>query len=242
MSCNEYASYFVQHPAVNQLVRYLDKTAGREKTLLLLQYLCRLLGALQTPSPGSNALRLAAQFALTRKLLRFLKPLNHLQTAAQLHANTLLADPVARCLGVLRQLGYAAYLTLDQVNLLRILRILPTTPTTAKRVPRWANWCWALALASSLLLDGRKVQVARAKIAELSATTESGDDEKRSAARRDAEAQQHGALRKLAWDALDALIVANNLGFVASGEQYVGAAGVVTSLMGVREVWQGCAK
>lgn len=242
MSCNEYASYFVQHPAVNQLVRYLDKTAGREKTLRLLQYLCRLLGALQTPSPGSNALLLAAQFALTRKLLRFLKPLNHLQTAAQLHANTLLADPVARCLGVLRQLGYAAYLTLDQVNLLRILRILPATPTTAKRVPRWANWCWALALASSLLLDGRKVQVARAKIAELSATTESGDDEKRSAARRDAEAQQHGALRKLAWDALDALIVANNLGFVASGEQYVGAAGVVTSLMGVREVWQGCAK
>lgn len=242
MSCNEYTSYFVQHPAVNQLVRYLDKTAGREKTLRLLQYLCRLLGALQTPSPGSNALRLAAQFALTRKLLRFLKPLNHLQTAAQLHANTLLADPVARCLGVLRQLGYAAYLTLDQVNLLRILRILPATPTTAKRVPRWANWCWALALASSLLLDGRKVQVARAKIAELSATADSGDDEKRSAARRDAEAQQHGALRKLAWDALDALIVANNLGFVASGEQYVGAAGVVTSLMGVREVWQGCAK
>ena len=236
MNCD----FFVQHPAVNQVVRYLDKTAGREKSLRLLQYLCRVIAALQG-SPGSNAPRLAAQFALTRKLLRFLKPINHLQNAAKLHANTLLADPVARTLGIVRQLGYAAYLTLDQVNLLRILGILPSTPGTAKRVPRWANWCWAIALSAALLLDGRKLQVARTKLAELGQSNED-EDEKNKAARKDAAIQQHGAVRKLAWDALDAFIVANNLGFLSAGEEYVGVAGVVTSIMGAGEVWDGCAQ
>lgn len=140
----------VYHPSVTRFVKFLDGSAGREKILRLLQYLARFL-AVQNSS--ALARQLQTQFTTVRKFLRFLKPLNHLQAAAKFYDNKLASDNVIRVCNILKNFFFAAYLSLDQVNLLRILKVIPVTILTSKKVPRWSNWCWLFGLLSGLVMD-----------------------------------------------------------------------------------------
>ena len=125
------------------MIKFLDTTAGREKVLRFLQYLSRFI-AFTSKSVQARSLQL--QFLLIRKVLRFLKPLNHLQLASKLFDNKLSAqDPVIRLASVAKNVFLAIYLGLDQINLLRLFKILPMGSNVKVngiinlKVPRWAN-------------------------------------------------------------------------------------------------------
>lgn len=225
----------VYHPSITRLVKFLDTTAGREKLLRLLQYLCRFL-AVQQSSVLSKQLQV--QFTLVRKLLRFFKPLNHLQTASKLYDQRLTGDFVVRILSIAKNLCYAGYLTLDQINLLRILRLVSTTNVTGKKIPRWTNWFWFFGLVSGLLLDVRNLQVSDLKLKELKESKEAIDSEKLSGFIKSSMKQKFAATRRLVWDSTDMFIVLNNLGFLQNREEYISLAGVATSVMGLQDLWK----
>ncbi|CCF56302.1 hypothetical protein KAFR_0A08680 [Kazachstania africana CBS 2517] len=223
----------VYHPTVTKLIKFLETTQGREKILRLLQYLSRFLAVQQS---SIYYRQLQAQFTLIRKVLRFLKPLNHLQAASKFYDDTISQDYLVRLCNIIKNLGYASYLSFDQINLLRMLRIVPSTNFTTVKVPRYCNWFWFIALISGLTLDIRKIQISELKLNQ-KISKDSIDKEKDSM--KHILLEKHSATRRLVWDSLDTFIVANNLGFFSNREDYVALAGVVTSLLGLQDLWKG---
>ncbi|QLL33113.1 hypothetical protein HG536_0E00230 [Torulaspora globosa] len=222
----------VYHPSVSRLIRFLDSTAGREKVLRLLQYLSRFLAFQQS---SVLAKQLQAQFTVVRKILRFLKPLNHLQAASKFYDNKLSGDALVRACNVIKNLAYAGYLSFDQVNLLRMLRLVPVTGFTAKRVPLWSNWCWFVGLLTGLVMDARKIQLAQQRIVALAEEKSEKYEEDKLLAK---SYQERGAaVRRLLWDAIDTFIVLNNLNFLHNEDGHVALAGVATSLFGLQDLW-----
>ncbi|CCD26147.2 Pex11p NDAI_0G03700 [Naumovozyma dairenensis CBS 421] len=239
----------VLHPTITHLVKFLDTTAGREKVLRLLQYLCRVI-ALNQKSPLAKGLQM--EFTMIRKLLRFLKPLNHLQLASKFLVMTSGKDEdfIIKYCNVLKNLFFAIYLSLDQVNLFRLLKLIPVTPFTGQKVPRWANFFWLFALVSGIVMDLRKIQTTEiqlrnelfAKKSEQSTTQVAGktvpspsfDKTKLKIITK----EKYAAVRRLVWDCADSFIVLNNLNYLKSRDDYVGMAGVVTSLFGLQDLWK----
>lgn len=224
----------VYHPSVSRLIRFLDSTAGREKVLRLLQYLSRFLAFQQS---SVLAKQLQAQFTVVRKILRFLKPLNHLQAASKFYDNKLSGDTLVRACNVTKNIAYAAYLSLDQINLLRMLRLVPATPFTGKKVPLWTNWCWFVGLLTGLLMDVRKIQLAQTRIVALASEEKSEKYEEDKLLAKTYQ-ERTSAVRRLLWDAIDTFIVLNNLNFLHNEDGYVALAGVATSLLGVQDLWK----
>ncbi|SCU98987.1 LANO_0F00386g1_1 [Lachancea nothofagi CBS 11611] len=224
----------VYHPSISRLVSLLDTSAGREKVLRLLQYLCRFLGFQYS---SILAKKLQMEFTTVRKILRFLKPLNHLQAASKFYDNKIANDNVVRWCNVAKNLAYAGYLTLDQINLLRILQLVPVTKLTGVKVPRWTNWCWFAGLVSGLVLDLRKLQVSQDRIQAL--VTDDGQKESGALELAKHYEDRASALKRLLWDLLDTFIVLNNLKFVDSPDGSIGLAGVATSLFGLQGLWEG---
>lgn len=222
----------VYHPLVEKLIKFLDTTAGREKVLRLLQYLSRFVAFNQ----GSLlAKSLQVQFTLVRKILRFLKPLNHLQSAGKLYNNKIGEDFIVRWCNVIKNLFYAGYLTMDQINLLRILKIIPLTKFNTSKVPKITNYFWFFGLLTGIVLDLRKLQLANLKVKE---EVTDADNEKVSKATDAACKAKHAAIRRLAWDLSDTFIVLNNLNYLSSREDVIGLAGVVTSFWGLQDLWK----
>ncbi|AET37765.1 Pex11p Ecym_2005 [Eremothecium cymbalariae DBVPG len=222
----------VYHPSITKLIHFLDTTAGREKALRLLQYLCRFLGF---QYKSILARQLQAQFTTTRKLLRFLKPLNHIQLAAKFYDNKIGPDEILRWANVVRNLFSAAYLALDQVNLLRIIKVIPVTPLTGKSVPRWTNWMWLGGLVAGIIGGLRNIEMAQKRIVSIA---EAGSEEKDQALLEASYQERFKAARKLVWDFLDMYIVLNNLGYLDSQDGSIGLAGVATSLFGLQDLWK----
>lgn len=224
----------VYHPSVTRLIKFLDSTGGREKALRLLQYLCRFLAVQQS---SVLAKQLQSQFTFVRKILRFLKPLNHLQAASKFYDNKLSGDSLVRYCNIAKNLAYAGYLTLDQVNLLRILKVVPVTPLTGKQIPRWTNWCWFFGLLSGLVLDLRKFQLSQTRIIALISEENSAEpDEKKLLSQ--AYQERYSSTRRLLWDAADTFIVLNNLNYLHNEDGYIALAGVATSLLGLQDLWK----
>lgn len=224
----------VYHPSVSRLIRFLDSTAGREKVLRLLQYLSRFLAFQQS---SVLAKQLQAQFTVVRKILRFLKPLNHLQAASKFYDNKLSGDALVRACNVIKNIAYAGYLSFDQINLLRLLRVVPGTVFTTTKVPLWSNWCWFVGLLTGLVMDLRKIQLAQTRIVALASehTSEKYDDDKLLA---QSYQERASAARRLLWDGIDFFIVLNNLKFLHNEDGHVALAGVATSLLGLQDLWK----
>lgn len=231
----------VYHPTVTQLVKFLDTTAGREKVLRLLQYLSRFIAGNRH---SLLAKHIQLEFTMVRKLLRFLKPLNHLQLATKfLHATEGdNGDLIVKYANVVKNLSFAIYLSLDQINLFRLLKLIPVTPFSGKKVPRWANMFWLYALLSGIVMDLRKIQLTDARLKSLLfKTVEDGAAQDKVAEKAEVKKvakERFAAVRRLVWDSVDSFIVLNNLSYLSSRDDAVGIAGVITSLFGLQDLWQ----
>lgn len=229
----------VYHPTITRLIKFFDAAAGREKVLRLLQYLCRFLSI----EKGGPTKQLERQFLLIRKVLRFLKPLNYLKLASKVYDNKLAGDAFVRYCNVWKNLAFALYLALDQINLLRMLKVISSTSLTGKMIPKWTNQSWLLSLFLGILMNGRKIQIAQRHIDEIKNAKKEGsgkdtdkDEEKKVLAT--VTKERYSAIRKLLWDSLDSLIVMNNLSYLKLDDGYTGLIGITTSLLGMQDLWK----
>lgn len=221
------ADCLIYHPTVLKFIKYLDSTAGREKSLRLIQYLVRFL-SYYAGTKGLTQLAqlfksLQNQSAFIRKALRFLKPLNHLRDASKAFDNKL-SDSVIRSTVVLKNLAYVGYLSLDSVAWFKLCGLLSNGKFV--KAPKYANWFWFVGLVAGLANDLRRLSIVSNKLA----TTEKGEDKALLA-------ERHSASKRLVWDSLDFFIVLNNLKFLNYSEGAIGLAGTFTSIFGVQDIW-----
>lgn len=228
------ADSIIYHPSLRKLIKYLDSTAGREKTLRLVQYLVRFLAFYGAQNGFSIELvklfkSIQSQATFIRKTLRFLKPLNHLTDAAKAYDNKL-SDAVIRATVISKNLAYVGYLSLDSVAWLKLLGLV--SPKTFTKAPKYANWFWFVGLISGLANDLRKISISSSKIN--NATIDEKED---STQIKSLQTEKSKATKRLVWDSLDFFIVLNNLGFLNFSEGSIGLAGTLTSLFGVQDIW-----
>lgn len=248
---------FVYHPWITHLIKFLDTTAGREKLLRFLQYFSRLL-SFSLNSVKARSLQL--QFLLIRKVLRFLKPLNHIQLASRLYDNKLSnQDSLIRYSQIWRNIFLCLYLSLDQINLLRLLKILPYNNATISnnknnksneliqfKIPRWANYCWFFSILSGIVSDLKTIQNSDTELEYISSSTQNGnvsekdknDLEETKALISQIRDKKYTSTKKLLWDLLDCIIVLNNLNYLKSRDDIVGLSGMITSIFGIQDTWK----
>ncbi|KAH3898659.1 related to Peroxisomal membrane protein PMP27 [Saccharomycodes ludwigii] len=205
----------VYHPVLSKLIRLLDTNNGREKILRLLQYLNRLLFD-STGNPLNK--KLQQNFALIRKVLRFLKPLTNLQLLAKTWDSAVTATNTTqiKILTAAKHFFYGGYLFLDQITLLNALNVVNLNQTKAKKVARYTNWCWLFGLTSNLLLSLNKI-------------IQLPSD--------DTQSKNNSVYKRIAWDSLDLFVVLNNLKFLNTDDANVALAGLTTSVFGVEDLW-----
>lgn len=220
----------VYHPTLKKLIKYLDTTAGREKSFRLVQYLVRFLSYYAAQKGALDLAKLFKalqnQSTFIRKGLRFLKPLNHIQDAAKAFDNKL-SDPIIRATVVLKNLAYVGYLSLDSVAWLKLLGLVSNK--SFAKAPKYSNWFWFIGLVSGLTNDLRKISITTSKLQSL--------DEKDAEKSKAIELEKFKATKRLVWDSFDFFIVLNNLKFLNYDEGSIGLAGTITSLFGVQDIW-----
>ncbi|KAK6203278.1 peroxisomal biogenesis factor 11 [Scheffersomyces amazonensis] len=227
------ADTLVYHPTVTKLITFIDSTPKREKSFRLLAYLSRFLAfyaerkgySLETIKLFAN---LKQHFTFIRKGLRFLKPLNHLQAASKFYDNKLL-DPVLQSTSIISNLGYAGYLTLDSITWFKMLGIIDTKkfPTVSK----WASRFWLLALLAGIV---NSLHI----ITSLTSQKSSTKDEDEKVDTKAIESKLYKAKRKLVWHLLDSFICLNTLDILHFTEGDIGLAGIITSVMGLKDLWE----
>lgn len=227
------ADTLVYHPTLTKLITFLDSTPKREKCFRLVAYLSRFLSYyLQRQGFSGELVRLfkdlKGHVTFIRKGMRFLKPLNHLQAASKAYDNKLV-DPVLSWTTVIRNLGYAGYLTLDSITWFKMMGLVDNKKFTT--IPTWSSRFWLLGLIAGVINSIRTYKINREKLIEANEKTDIDAINKNIFA----------AKRKLIWDFLDMFIALNSLDYLHFTEGDVGLAGTITSIMGLRDLWKATA-
>ncbi|ODV92258.1 hypothetical protein CANCADRAFT_22000 [Tortispora caseinolytica NRRL Y-17796] len=230
----------VYHPVYSQLVRFLNRAQGRDKLVRLAQYVARLLLALD-PAQAARWRTLMGQLAMSRKIFRLGKPLSHLQLAAKALDNKQ-GDPLLRYSVLLRQLGMALYFTHDGLNILYQLKVLTPTKTMSGPIAQRRGFLfWTLALSAGIAGGVYKLVGLAAQIRALRKVTASKYSEAEDKiALEKANTQVKEAVLQLIQDVCDITIPTAGL-YGSFTDGTVGAAGIISSLLGFRTEWMASA-
>ncbi|GAA5902830.1 hypothetical protein JCM6882_009137 [Rhodosporidiobolus microsporus] len=227
----------VLHPAITASLKVGSTTVGRDKLYRAVQYFARFLAfyCLRKGYSNETVARLSAlksTLALSRKLMRIGKPVEHLQAAVK---GLDISDPVLKITAIGRQLGYAGYLFNDMLIWLHTAKVRPFTAPTAQTLSQRAARLWFTGIAFSIvssvyrLVDLRR----REQLAVKAARTGEKDGEGK-AELKAVRTQQSAVRFQLTQDALDILIPAGTLGYHSLDDGALGLIGTVTSFMGLR--------
>ncbi|KAI9834095.1 MAG: hypothetical protein M1819_003380 [Sarea resinae] len=229
------ADALIYHPTVSHYLRFAATTLGRDKVLRTLQYFSRFLAwyLYRTNHPASqiapfNAIK--KQFSLSRKLLRVGKFVENLKAAATASDNKTL-DPVIKLLTVGRNLGYAAYLSLDTIAYLDASGIR-STPLT-KRAQKEAYKAWFTGLIFGTLTGIYQMYTIRQR--SLKIDRKDGESVVES---KKLERERAATSLQLVSDLCDLTIPSSALGYANLDDGIVGLAGTASSLIGARGVWK----
>jgi len=173
-------------------------------------------------------------FGSVRKAMRLGKFIEHLRAAAVAFDKKDM-DPVLKYLAIGRQLGYAAYLTLDNLYYLHNTGIRKIEGGDSLSKTAYKAWWCGLAcniLAGVYTLS--KVQAAQKKLAS-SADAEKKVEEKK------LEKEWKATRLQLLSDSCDILVPSSSIGLITLDDGVVGLAGTVSSLIGLRSAWNKCA-
>lgn len=137
---------------LSRFTRLLSTISGRDKVMRLLQYyacfriwhLTENRGSTQQKQVWNMVMR---QLALTRKMLRVGKSVEHIQIAVNMIATAKQQGDFLSCVALLRQLLSATYLSLDSITVLDSLGVRPWK--AAPRIQSEASRVWV-----SLVLCG----------------------------------------------------------------------------------------
>lgn len=164
------ADTVIYHPAIAHYLRFVattstlypskrkkekdtnNPTAGRDKVLRTIQYFSRFYAwyLFRTNNPQSAITpfnNIKKQFSTTRKLLRLGKFIENLKAASVAYDNKNPVDPVLKYLAIGRQLGYAGYLTCDNVAVFDIIGVRKVE--NLKKLSETAAKAWLSGLACS---------------------------------------------------------------------------------------------
>ncbi|KAJ9098980.1 hypothetical protein QFC20_005798 [Naganishia adeliensis] len=243
------AAHLILHPQLTKTLKVLSTTVGRDKTYRLIQYLARLIAwSILRSGTGVEAKDAAirwnglkAGLASGRKMLRLLKPLEHLQTAVTA-ANTPVkssslapvASNVAQLTQIARQLCYAGYLSTDMIVWLQSVKFLRIQADKFARINTISQRFWFSGIVLSLISSSASMIRLRAEGRRSRFEQDRGEGwtgrPGGSSCARTSDAQ-------LTLDCLDFWIPATNLGYASLNDGAIGAIGVITSYIGLQQQW-----
>ncbi|EDN09874.1 peroxin 11 [Histoplasma capsulatum] len=233
------ATDLAHHPTVAHYLRFVATTVGRDKILRTLQYFSRFYAwyLYRTNYPQASIAPFEAvkkQFALTRKLLRFGKNVEHFKAAAVLldsRSPTATADPVLKYLGIGRQLGYAIYLSFDMVLYLDSAGVRKMA--NAKKLQARALKAWMAGLVCSAVSGLYSMWMLKER--EKAVNKKDGESVVEG---KMIEKERTAVLTQLVSDFCDLTIPSTSLGYINLDDGIIGLAGTVSSLIGVRTAWR----
>jgi len=169
-------------------------------------------------------------FGLARKVMRLGKFVEHFKAAA-VAADAKGMDPVLRYAAVGRQLGYAGYLTLDNITALDVTGIRKIS--NVKQISRQAAKFWMTGLLFNAFAGIYKLQQLKQRSQTLNKKEGEGAVEGKTI-----EKEWNATSLQLISDLCDLVMPTTALGITSFDEGIVGLAGTVSSLLGVYSVWK----
>ncbi|KAF9359025.1 Peroxisomal membrane protein PMP27 [Mortierella sp. AD094] len=226
---------------VQPWLKFTATVVGRDKIYRAVQYFSRFLawylfrqGATKETVARFNSLK--KTLGLSRKLMRFGKPIEHFENAAKA---TSLKDEILRYFTIGRQLAYAGYLTFD--GLIFIDGSGAYKFKNIKKYGEYASRFWLAGIVFGIftsLYKTRQIQI-RSHVA-ARGLTHSVESEK-SNARTELKAlakEQHSVNKQLLQDGLDLLLPATALGYLNLDDGALGLIGTATAIMGAQTQWR----
>ncbi|KAF8243665.1 peroxisomal biogenesis factor 11 [Wilcoxina mikolae CBS 423.85] len=226
----------VHHPTVAHYLRFVATTVGRDKVLRTLQYLARflswyLLRKGYTISAIAPWEAMKKNFGAARKVMRIGKNVEHLKAASvALESKSL--PPISRYLTAARQFGYFGYLTLDTLGFLASSKIINLSAPATARIIRESQRLWLSGIIFSLFhsaLQLHKLREREGKVVKTEAEGRLSSETLRK--------ERKAVETQLIMDGCDFVIPATALGYLTLDEGVVGAAGVVSSWIGLKAQW-----
>ncbi|KAF9431496.1 Peroxisomal membrane protein PMP27 [Entomortierella beljakovae] len=222
---------------VKPWLNFAATTVGRDKLYRGVQYFSRFLAWYlyrmgSTKETVQRFDNLKKALALSRKLMRIGKPIEHVESAVKA---TSIKDEVSRSLTIGKQLSYAGYLTFDA-----LLFFDGSGAYKFKNIKRYgelANKFWLAGIIFGFLTGlykTRQIQIRQGRL-------ENHSKGESSSVRSDLKIlsrEQHEVNKQLVQDALDMFIPATGLGYVNLDDGAVGLIGTITSIMGGQAQWE----
>ncbi|GAM89897.1 hypothetical protein ANO11243_079370 [Dothideomycetidae sp. 11243] len=232
------ADALIYHPSVTHFNNYVATTVGRDKLLRTVQYFSRFLSYYTYRQNYSQDVvdqfsKLKSNLGLVRKAMRLGKFVEHLRAAA-LAADAKGMDPVLKFCAVGRQLGYAGYLFADMLTYLDAAGVRKSE--AAKRLQKQAYQAWGMGLLFSVasgVYSLYQMRVQNQRVMQLQGT----DAEKKVEGRKIMRTRNQAQLQLLS-DLCDLTVPSTALGYADFDDGFVGLAGTVSSLLGLRTQWQ----
>ncbi|ETN39563.1 uncharacterized protein HMPREF1541_05789 [Cyphellophora europaea CBS 101466] len=233
------ADALVYHPAVAHYLRYVATTVGRDKVLRTIQYFSRFYAwyLYRTNNPERLIQPWATvktQFALTRKILRIGKFVEHLRAASEIYDASIKAnsgDKVTQYLQLLRQVGYTGYMFFDMLTVPDALGVKKYE--SAKRLQATAYRMWLFGLISSASAGLYAHYKLQARVKATDEKDAEGKVERLTLAK-----QQKVTNIQLVSDLCDLTVPSTFLGYTNLDDGLIGLAGTLSSLLGVYGAWQ----
>ncbi|QDS72124.1 hypothetical protein FKW77_003846 [Venturia effusa] len=229
------ADALIYHPTVTHYLKFVALTAGRDKVLRTLQYFSRFYAwyLYRTNNPAATIApfeSMKKNFGLARKILRFGKFVEHFKAAA-IAMDAKGMDPVLRYAAIGRQLGYAGYLSLDNVAALDVVGIKKFQ--NVKQISRQATKFWMVGLLCNALAGFYKLY----QLQQQSQMVNKKEGEGAVEGKR-MEKEWNATSLQLFSDLCDLVMPTTALGFWDLDDGLVGLAGTTSSLLGVYSVWK----
>jgi len=229
------ADSLVYHPTYNHLLRLFATTVGRDKLLRTVQYFSRFYAwyLYRTNNPQSSITPWATakkQLGTVRKFLRLGKFLEHFKAAA-VAADKKDIDPVLKFCAVGRQLGYAGYLSLDNLCLLDSSGIRKWDK--AKQLSREAARFWFAGLFFNVMAGFYTLF----RLRQRSFTLDKKEGEAAVESKK-LDKEWNAASLQLTSDLADICNPATTLGLANFDDGFIGLAGTLSSLLGVYSAWK----
>ncbi|KAI9723836.1 MAG: Peroxisomal membrane protein PMP27 [Chrysothrix sp. TS-e1954] len=234
------ADALVYHPTVAHYLKFVATTVGRDKLMRTLQYFSRfyawyLYRLNGTPAEIAPFNAIKTQFGLIRKSLRLGKFVEHFKAAAQAwDAKNTSMDPFLRYCAIGRQLGYAGYMSCDNLHFLHVTGIRQMEAGRAKKLLEAAYRCWFAGLACNSVAGMYQLY----RLRERRKKVDMKDGEGVVDAKR-LERERSAVNLQLLSDICDITVPTFGLGYTGVlDDGLVGLAGTVSSLIGVYSVWK----
>ncbi|KAE9964950.1 hypothetical protein BLS_007971 [Venturia inaequalis] len=229
------ADALIYHPTVTHFLKFVALTAGRDKVLRTLQYFSRFYAwyLYRTNNPAATIAPFESvkkNFGMARKVLRFGKFVEHFKAAA-IAMDAKGMDPVLRYAAIGRQLGYAGYLSLDNIAALDVVGIKKFQ--NVKQISRQATKFWMTGLLCNAFAGFYKLY----QLKQQSQLVNKKEGEGAVEGKR-MEKEWNATSLQLFSDLCDIVMPTTSLGFWDLDDGLVGLAGTTSSLLGVYSVWK----